>query len=166
MNDAALDELIAELGGRGVLERRVAWFEPSFHPECGIVLTRDQGGWKGWWVTTLRNTRGDPVLGWLDPTTSREPLPLGPEDVCALAQEVVAVVRETPDKPTGIILDGCTFRLEVRDKNERSSRSAHLSHAAETSARSLAMRICDLANMAARWDATRRAFASLRGYVG
>jgi len=166
MNDAAIDSLIAELGGPGVLERCVAWFEPSFHPECGVLLTRDDSGWKGWWIATLRVTRGDPVLGWLDPTTSREPLPLDDGAVQELAQTIRTALLAAPAKPTGIILDGCMFHLEFRSEGKQSARSAHLNHRGEDLVRSLATDLCDLADAGARWDATRSAFASLRDYIG
>lgn len=114
MKQAQLDALIAELGGKDARESVTAWFMPSFHPECGVVLVRDGTGWRGWWVATLRVPGGDPVLRWLDPTTSREPLPLAEGDINALVRQVREACRTEPAKSGEIILDGCVFRLDVR----------------------------------------------------
>lgn len=47
MNDVSFDTLTAELGGPGVLERRVAWFEPCFHAQRGVLLIRVEARLRG-----------------------------------------------------------------------------------------------------------------------
>lgn len=165
MKQAHFEELVAELGGGDTRESITVWFSPSFHPECGVVLVRGGEGWRGWWVATLRVTGGDPVLSWLDPTTSREPLPLDGAHLDAIARrvrEALAVGRAASGE---IVLDGCSVTLSVATGGSVARRSAHLSHRGEGSVRSLASALCELADTESRWDATRNAFASLRRYL-
>jgi hypothetical protein len=166
MRAAAIDRLMHELGGPGTVARASIWWTPAFHPECGVVLVRDARAWRGWWVTTNRETRGDPVLAWLDPGACRESCPLSAEELGRLAAAVSRLSDAgAPPARAGRILDGCVLTCVATAAGERLMRTGNLGRDGEADARKLTEKVCSDVEHLSRHDRMRAAFVALAAYL-
>ena len=141
---------------------RVAWFQPTFHPECGVVL-RSNGVCAFFCV--VRSPRPPDLLGfdtWLTPLWSGEPLTLPPPERQRLL-DAFAALASAPRQGVRQWRDGCGYRVEVRAEIAR----VWEGNLAEQWPPSLALAqaIVEIAASCATWRSTRQAFEALARYL-